>query len=207
MCNEFQRTQTLEAIVAAFQARDLPMFGWAEGRIPNQQGPQPSIRISDPAVVVRLNGEALEGSFVKWAWPSPKGPPVFNFRSEGRDFSHSDRVLVLADGFFEYTKPADPKVKLKDKHRFTLAGENWFWLAAIVKQDCFTLLTTEPGPDIAPFHDRQVIPMAPQDGLDWLRLTKPEAEILRPLPAGSLTHELLRKDGQDLGAPAQGSLF
>lgn len=58
MCNEFQRTQTLEAIVAAFQARDLPMFGWAEGRIPNQQGPQPSIRISDPAVVVRLNGEA-----------------------------------------------------------------------------------------------------------------------------------------------------
>lgn len=207
MCNEIQRIHTLEAVVAAFQAQDLPMFGWKDGMIPNQLGPQPSIRISDPAMVVRLSGVALEGEFTKWAWASPKGPPVFNFRSEGRDFSRSDRVLVLTDGFFEYTKPADAKVKLKDKHRFALAGEDWFWLAGIVKEGCFALLTTEPGPDIAPYHDRQVIPMAPRDGLDWLRLAKPEAEILRPLPAGSLTHELLRKDGVEVGAPPPAQLL
>ena len=33
-------------------------------------------------------------------------------------FAHSDRVLIPANGFYEYTKPADSKQKLKDKHRF-----------------------------------------------------------------------------------------
>jgi putative SOS response-associated peptidase YedK len=202
MCNEFQRIHTLEAIVEAFSRRGLPLFGWQEGRTPNLLGPQPSIRISDPAMTVRLTGEGqgLEGAFTKWAWPSPKGPPVFNFRSEGRDFSRTDRVLVMTDGFFEYTKPADPKAKLKDKHRFHLAGEDWFWLAGIVKEGCFTLLTTAPGPDVAPFHDRQVIPLGPLEGLDWLRLSRPEADILRPLPAGSLEVETLRRDGVELQA-------
>jgi putative SOS response-associated peptidase YedK len=191
MCNEFQRTKSLEAIVAAFRSEGLPLFGWSHGRTPNLLGPQPSIRISDPAMVARLRGEALEGEFVKWAWAGPKGAPVFNFRAEGRDFSRSDRVLVMTDGFFEYTTPAEPKAKRKDKHRFKLAGSDWFWLAGIVKDGCFSLLTTAPGPDMAPFHDRQVAPLAPLAGLDWLRLSRPAAEILQPLPAGALTHEAL----------------
>jgi len=70
------------------------------------------------------------------------------------------------DGFYEFTAPADPKAKRKDKWLFTLKGEPWFWIAGIVKQGAFTMLTTSPGPDMAPLHGRQM--------------------VLGPLPGGSL---------------------
>jgi putative SOS response-associated peptidase YedK len=155
---------------------------------------QPAIRIRDSAFVVRGDREGLEGTMMTWAWPGPRGAPVFNFRSEGRDFSRSDRVLVLADGFIEHTSPA-AGVKLKDRHLFTMAAEPWFWIAGIVRDGCFSLLTTAPGPDVAPYHDRQIVTLAPSEGMAWLNLSQPEQAILRPSPAGSLQVRTLRKDG------------
>lgn len=58
--------------------------------------------------------------------------------------------------------------------------------------DAFTLLTTEPGPDVAPIHDRQMVVIDGADWLAWLDLTRPEAELLRPLPVGSLAVEQVR---------------
>jgi putative SOS response-associated peptidase YedK len=112
-----------------------------------------------------------------------------------RSFADSDRCLILATAFYEYTDPEKPKVKLKDQHRFTMKGEDWFFIAGIVKHNAFTMLTTEPGPDIKPYHDRQICPLHPEQGWDWLRLTRPEAELLRPLPKGTLKAKTLRKDG------------
>ena len=51
----------------------------------------------------------------------------------------------------------------------------------------FTLLTTERGLDVAPIHDRQMVILNRDDWTSWLDLTRPEAELLKPLPAGSLT--------------------
>ena len=56
----------------------------------------------------------------------------------------------------------------------------------------FTMLTTSPGPDIEPYHNRQVVVLRPQDWAAWLYLTKPQTELLRPLPAGSLAAETVR---------------
>uniref|UniRef100_UPI00262AE963 SOS response-associated peptidase family protein n=1 Tax=uncultured Bradyrhizobium sp. TaxID=199684 RepID=UPI00262AE963 len=56
----------------------------------------------------------------------------------------------------------------------------------------FTMLTTEPGPDVAPFHDRQIIILAPPQWADWIFLVKPEGELLAPLPKGSLRVEQVR---------------
>ena len=53
--------------------------------------------------------------------------------------------------------------------------------------EAFTLFTTEPGPDVAPIHNRQMVVLDRSDWLAWLDLTHPEAKLLRPLPAGSLT--------------------
>jgi putative SOS response-associated peptidase YedK len=58
--------------------------------------------------------------------------------------------------------------------------------------DAFTLLTTEPGPDVAPIHARQMIILEREDWAAWLDLTKPEATLLRPLPAGALNVEQVR---------------
>jgi putative SOS response-associated peptidase YedK len=58
--------------------------------------------------------------------------------------------------------------------------------------EAFTLLTTEPGPDVAPIHDRQMVVLERTDWLAWLDRTRPEAELLRPLPQGSLAVEQVR---------------
>jgi putative SOS response-associated peptidase YedK len=59
-------------------------------------------------------------------------------------------------------------------------------------EEAFTLLTTEPGPDVAPIHDRQMVILERVDWPAWLDLTRPKSQLLRPLPAGSLTVEQIR---------------
>jgi putative SOS response-associated peptidase YedK len=51
--------------------------------------------------------------------------------------------------------------------------------------DAFTLLTTDPGPDVAPIHDRQMVNLDRADWLAWFELTRSEAELLRPFPRGA----------------------
>ena len=54
------------------------------------------------------------------------------------------------------------------------------------------MLTTEPGDDVKPFHNRQVAVVRPENWSAWLHLTKPEAELLRPLTAGAVAQETVR---------------
>jgi putative SOS response-associated peptidase YedK len=121
----------------------------------------------------------------------PKGGPVFNFRSEGRQFGGSKRCLVPASAFFEFTGTKYPKAR----HRFALNGSPFMAIAGLWREGAgnkpptFTMLTTEPGPDVAPYHNRQVVVLQPADWAAWIHLTKPEAELLRPLPRGSLAVE------------------
>ena len=197
MCNEYAREIEMGRIIRLMEEmKDIPPFDYMKGRIPNDSGPKSSIRIRDTSIVVGLKDGELEGSARPWAWKGPHGKPVFNFVSEGRDFSKSDRVLIPATGFYEYTVPKKPKVKLKDQHFFTLRGHEWFWIAGIVKEDCFAMLTAEPGPDIEPYHDRQICVLKPEAGMDWLRLTRMEKQLLKAPPKGSLAVKTLRENGE-----------
>ena len=56
--------------------------------------------------------------------------------------------------------------------------------------DAFAMLTTEPGPDVAPIHPRQVVVLGPGEWARWLDGPEPEA-LLRPSPAEALTVERL----------------
>jgi putative SOS response-associated peptidase YedK len=58
--------------------------------------------------------------------------------------------------------------------------------------EAFTLLTTEPGPDVAPIHDRQMVILERSDWSAWLEQSGNEALLLRALPAGSLQVEQVR---------------
>lgn len=197
MCNDYAREIELGRVVHLLKEMEgIPPLDWASGRIPNDAAPTPHVRIGDKGVTVRLDGDSLRAEMTAWAWKGPGGRPIFNFRSEGRDFSKSDRVAVLTTGFYEYTAPAQPKVKLKDQHFFTVPGHEFFWIAGIVKQSAFAMLTTSPGPDVKPYHDRQVCVLEPSDGLVWLALSQPEKKLLRPLPIGSLRVQTLRRDGK-----------
>jgi len=49
------------------------------------------------------------------------------------------------------------------------------------------MLTTQPGPDVAPYHDRQIVLLPQGAGVHWLDLSAAEDLMLQPCPAGSLT--------------------
>jgi putative SOS response-associated peptidase YedK len=65
------------------------------------------------------------------------------------------------------------------------------------KPPAFTMLTTEPGEDVKPYHNRRVVVLQPDDWARWFYLTKPEAESLRPLPRGSLNVETVRASSDE----------
>ena len=52
--------------------------------------------------------------------------------------------------------------------------------------------TTAPGPDVEPIHPRQIVVLPTGGWAAWLNLSRPEAEILRALPAGSLEVRAVR---------------
>lgn len=53
--------------------------------------------------------------------------------------------------------------------------------------EAWTMLTCEPGPDIAPYHSRQIVIMPRERWADWLGGVVPAAELIAPTPAGTLS--------------------
>ena len=188
MCNDYRQTIDLGTIVDEFQHIRI-RIDFPEGA-PNLQ-PRDDIGITDIAPIVRsLQREAAELVQRRWSWPGPSGKPVYNFRSDGRKL-RSGRCLIPADGFYEFTKPSDPKKALKDKWLFTNKDEPFFCIAGLWRSDpdvgeAFTMLTMPPGPDIAPYHDRQIVILDRSSWPKWLDLRTPAESIIRPLPAGTL---------------------
>ena len=141
-------------------------------------------RIGDWAPVVTAGNQGLQMTMTPWSWKGGGGKPVFNFRSEGRSFAHSTRCLIPADGFYEFTEPR--VAGKKTRWLFTMVDQPWFWIAGIVKEGAFAMLTTKPGQDVAHYHDRQVVVLPPAAGIHWLDLSAPEDMILSPSAAGTL---------------------
>ncbi len=160
-----------------------------------QPGAARNIWPTEIAPIIRRHDDGGELAQLRWGFAParPKGAPVINFRSEGRRFSHG-RCLIPASHFSKFTGAKSPKAKW----RFTKAGEDWFCIAGLWRPaagetpETFTLLTSEPGPDVAPIHNRQVVVLERSDWAAWLDPATAEADLLRPSPAGSLTVEQVR---------------
>jgi putative SOS response-associated peptidase YedK len=195
MCNDYEQHVRWAEYCKTMQALALA--------IPHRQGefdlPQADdIRINDIGPVMRAAGDEIELVPMSFSLPPgrPGGAPVFNFRSEGRHFANSTRCIVPASAFFEFTGKKYPKAK----HRFALQGSPITAIAAISRTGqgnqppSFAMLTTSPGPDIAPYHNRQVVVLRPEDWAAWIHLTKTEAELLRALPEGSLEVTTVREE-------------
>lgn len=177
MCNEFRFKQSLDRLADEFSQLRLPLH-WTGGA-PNLE-PRESIRPTDPAPVIVGSDQGAELRQLRWGFPRPKGGPVINFRSEGRRFP-TGRCLVPADGFYEFTGAKAPK----SKWLFTTPDDGLFCIAGLVREDRFSLLTSEPGPDIAPYHHRQIVILPRDQWRAWLAQDEAQPPI-GPLPAGSL---------------------
>jgi putative SOS response-associated peptidase YedK len=192
VCNLYTQSKSVDEVARLFRDLQMPLR-FPEG-LPNLQ-PR-DIAITDPGPIVRASlGEAEPFELVvrRWSWPGPGGKPVYNFRSDGREFG-GGRCLILADGFYEYTTQTDPKVKRKHKWRFTLRAGPMFAIAGLWRTDpgvgeAFTMRTCPPGEDIAPYHNRQVALLVPADFAAWLDPDIPAREVLKPAPPGTLSVE------------------
>jgi len=189
MCNLYTQTKSVDEVARIFREMQVPLV-FPEGA-PNL-APR-DIAITDPGPIVRAgDDDSYELVVRRWSWPGPGGKPVYNFRSDGREFP-SGRCQIVADGFYEFTTHSDPKSKRKHKWLFTKTDEPWFCIAGIWRDtdvgEAFTMLTTEPGPDVAPYHNRQIVVLKREDWARWLDPRSSAKDILRPLPRGSLKVE------------------
>lgn len=186
MCNLYTQTKSVDEIARLF--RDMGMqLEFPEG-LPNL--PPRDVAITDPAPIVRATADGYQLVVRRWSWPGSGGKPVYNFRSDGREFG-AGRCLILTDGFYEFTKPADPAQKRKDRWLFTAPGEPMLGIGGLIRAvpelgEAFTMLTAEPGPDVVPYHSRQVAMLPVSSWRDWLEGTVPAGKLIAPLPAGTL---------------------
>lgn len=190
MCNDYRLEVDIASIAEDFDGLKIKI-GLPEG-MPNVPARE-DIKMTDVAPIVKgIEGARGAGELVnrRWSWPGHNDKPVYNFRSEGRAFTEQ-RCLILTDGFYEFTKAADPKQKRQDKWLFTMKDHRWFCIAGIWRShpevgEAFTMLTMDAGEDVAPYHHRQIIPLSREQWADWLDPNVPAKDVLRYLPKGSL---------------------
>jgi putative SOS response-associated peptidase YedK len=164
-----------------------------------------------PAVVQDRHGRRAEllrwGLVPRWSRDLTTGPTMINARAEtlaaSRAFGGlvrrpSHRCLVLADGFYEWIAPEDPR-QPRLPLRFSLAGGASFCFAGLwttwsgpggaVVRSC-AVVTTTANELVAPVHDRMPVLLTEQDTWEaWLDPALDAdavAPLLAPLPAGSM---------------------
>ena len=203
MCNLYTQSKSIDEVARLFRDLQIPL-GFPEG-VPNLK--PTDLAITDPAPIVRAES-GKPGSYEmvvrRWSWPGAGGKPVYNFRSDGREFP-SGRCVIIADGFYEFTATTDPQQKRKDRWLFTWPGEEIIGIAGLVRPmpevgEAFTMLTTEPGADVAPYHNRQVALLAPAHWKAWLDYSAPAADLVQPLPPGTLNVCLAPRETASGGA-------
>lgn len=78
-----------------------------------------------------------------------------------------------------------PSFRSNDVHGTRTAFAS-IWRETPEVGQAFTMLTMEPGPDIAPYHDRQIVILERSVWADWLDPTISAKSLFKPLPAGTL---------------------
>lgn len=104
------------------------------------------------------------------------------FRSAFRD----RRAIVVASAFFEWQVIEGQRKK--EKLRFARADGLPLCMAALWEPSedapCYTIITTDAGPDVVDVHDRQPVIVEMSDLDAWLN--EPESDLLTPSPEGRL---------------------
>jgi putative SOS response-associated peptidase YedK len=201
MCNRYGYLAPVSRLVDEFSQLKIPLV-FRGGAIPNI-APREHIRPTDIAPIIRpidrehpLAGVELVDA--RW-WLIPFfhrksikdwKPMSTNARAETlataatfREPFKRRRCLVPATHFFEWTGPRGSK----RMWRFTRAGAEIFCFAGLWdvaettdgRIESFTIVTTAPGPDCAPYHDRQPVVLEPHQWSTWLDLRADPAPILK----------------------------
>jgi putative SOS response-associated peptidase YedK len=167
-------------------------------------------------------------ALLKWgllpAWAKgPQAKPQINARAETlldkpffREAFRWRRALIPADGWYEWPK----KGADKSPRWFSLKTGELFAIAGVWEPGSFAMITCEPNPVVARFHDRMPAMLARDAEAEWLDPRTPVdrlKDLLRPYPsellaarsvsprigATSVDEPALRDEAEN----AQGDLF
>jgi putative SOS response-associated peptidase YedK len=193
VCNSFEQIVTWKAYSDMIEA-----IAW---RAPIAQSKmdlplRALVRISDPASVMIMSEPGVAAlTPMRFSYPAQAGRgPVFNIRSEGRDFTKSLRAIVPATAFFEFADATQKTQKRKDRWRFEHAAGDWMGLPALWKPGTgnqppgFALPTIDSGTDVGAIHDRQIVVLEKHDWKGWLE--HGDRRGFAPSPAGTFVRRL-----------------
>ena len=108
MCNDYEQRVSWADYCQAMRQLELGIPArQSETDLPQAD----DIRVNDTGPVMRLAGNGVELVPMTFGFPpkGPRGGPVFNFKSEGRRFDKSNRCLIPASAFFEFTGNRYPR--------------------------------------------------------------------------------------------------
>jgi putative SOS response-associated peptidase YedK len=163
---------------------------------------QDVIVVANRAESGSYEAEAMRWGLVPfWAKDPAIGNKMINARAETladkpafRKCLERRRCIIPADGFYEWRKSSDGKIKvplyirMKDGHPFAFAGlwETWRDEKGELLKSC-TVITTGPNELMSTIHDRMPVILPREGVLDWLdpqpRSAEEMAAWLKPYPA------------------------
>jgi putative SOS response-associated peptidase YedK len=161
------------------------------------------------AVVEDQEGRRMEllrwGLVPRWAKDLKVGYKMINARAETLDERPAyrglarhgkHRCLILADGYYEWQKPEDPKQPRRPLHFSLENGEPFcfpgLWTRSSAPDgelvSSCTLVTCEANELTRPIHDRMPVILADSEAWEvWLDPAGAVSELLVPLPAERMT--------------------
>jgi putative SOS response-associated peptidase YedK len=198
MCGRFTLTTPPEMLAALFELDDLG--DWNDPRY----NIAPQTRI----LTVRRAGRGRTAQTLLWGVLNPRGPrPLINARSETAATSPlfapafaRARVLVPADGFFEWTTVGGKRLA----HYFQQPGGGPFAFAGLAVdpppasgggEPAAVILTAEASESVRPVHDRMPLIVAREDFDAWLDPAGPLAAARAVITRGGRTVWTSRRVG------------
>jgi putative SOS response-associated peptidase YedK len=142
------------------------------------------VPLDERRIIVRYGDDGVEMVELPWGLKpkEPGGRPFNLVRGEARTFP-THRCLVPASEF--------RLVQRGQRYSFSLADGDWFYFAGIWRPasadwpEAYAILTVAANADVARYQDRQMAVLRRRQRMDWLHLSRPEDELLRPLPRGA----------------------
>lgn len=198
MCGRFTLTTPPEMVAELFELAESPELRPRYNIAPTQ--PVPVVRRDQTGPPRRLS--LLRWGLVPgWANDPSIGSRMINARAETvaikpayRAAFRKRRCLVIADGFYEWSKLPGSKgkqphyIRMRDGGPFAFAGlwERWTGPDRAVIDSC-TLLTTAPNELIETLHNRMPAILGPRDYDAWLDPAAQRLEaLLRPYPSDEM---------------------
>jgi putative SOS response-associated peptidase YedK len=206
MCGRYSITTPIEAIQRIFDVPERLNLPPRYNVAPTQE--VPVVRLGPDGL--RHLGQVRWGLVPFWAEDASIGARLINARAESaatkpafRAAFHKRRCLVVADGFYEWRKPAEKggrkqpfRIARTDGAPFAFAGlwERWrpkeeAGEGGEALETC-TILTTDANETLRPIHDRMPVILDSADYDTWLDPEAPEAALqacLGPYPDKALT--------------------